>query len=54
MEQKSHKLQISMTETRYKEVKAAAEAEGLSLSGWINAAIAARLPKSPEKKETKE
>lgn len=43
----AHRLQITLTEERYKVIKAAAEREGISISAWINTAIAAKLSAAP-------
>ena len=43
----SHRLQFTLTEERFKAVKAAAEREGISISAWINTAITAKLSAAP-------
>lgn len=39
----SHRLQISIKRERFEQIKAAADATGVSLSAWINTAIAEKL-----------
>ena len=40
-------MQITLSDERFEAVRAAAQREGISISAWINTAIAAKLSPAP-------
>ena len=43
--EKSHRLQITISETTYQRIKAASAENGISISAWLNLAAAEKLKK---------